>query len=366
MKLVYFLFISSTFLSPHACFSHDEDKPAKDTIQLVNEDTTITELQNTQSGIVQIVDDSNENSAIAHWIVDIVLVLIIIVLSGLLVYYYRSKKHIAAVNKLVEYQRKEIVAKNQQLTWLNEEINKQIQNVKERNKELEELNGLKDRLFSIIAHEFKSPLNSLKGTLSLIHSGILSGQEIDRISKELSKKINTTSIFLDNLLSWSKSQMNGITAKPTIIDIQKIVKEDINLLKPIAEGKGIQVKNNISEPLSAYADENMMYLVIRNLISNAIKFSLMKGVIEVFGEVDGENVLVKVKDSGIGMSRENLSSLFKLQPPITPGTANEKGTGLGLYISKSFLESNGGKIWAESKPEKGSTFFFTIPRDAGA
>lgn len=287
--------------------------------------------------------------------------IITILLAFLAVIYYRSNRLKKKANDLLRAQKVEIQEKNDVLSKLNDEITTQNEAIKKQKYELEELNSIKDKLFSIISHEFRSPLNSLKGTLALLKVGALSQDELNLISKELTDKINNTSIFLDNLLNWAKSQMHGIQAKPVEIDIKELADDNITLLQSMADKKKIKLQNNISDPTSAFVDPNMMNLILRNLISNAIKFSLWEGVIEIDIERNSHLNTISVKDSGIGMSKENTKMLFQVQTFTTRGTANERGTGLGLYISKNFIESNGGEIWVESDEGRGSTFKFTVP-----
>ena len=287
---------------------------------------------------------------------------VITMLAGILaVFFYRANENKRKANEQLRLQKEEIEEKNRRLELLYEEISKQNEEIKAQKKELEELNAIKDKLFSIISHEFRSPLNSLKGTLALLKAGALTDEEINKISSELTDKVNSTSIFLDNLLNWAKSQMQGVTPKPMEVDLKQITEENIQLLRSMADKKKVRIENKIEENCIIYFDPNMMNLILRNLISNAIKFSVRGGVIEIESEKDDKECIVSVKDNGIGISKENLDMLFKIQGFTTRGTANERGTGLGLYITKNFIESNGGKIWVESEENKGSKFSFTVP-----
>lgn len=307
-------------------------------------------------------ENETKEATIRMQYVFVIGIFIISILAGILaVIYYRGNETKKKANDQLKIQQVEIQKKNDVLSKLNDEINEQNNEIKEQKIELEELNDIKDKLFSIISHEFRSPLNSLKGTLSLMKVGALSDSELQMISRELTDKINNTSIFLDNLLNWAKSSMQGISARPENIELKEIAEENIQMLKSLADKKKIRLHNKISNNCQAYIDPNMMNLIFKNLISNAIKFSLKGGVIEVFSEKNSKLNTISVKDTGIGMSKENMKLLFHLQSFTTRGTANERGTGLGLYITKNFVESNGGKIWVESKEGTGSTFKFTVP-----
>ncbi len=283
----------------------------------------------------------------------------------LAVIYYRGNINKQRANELLTAQKMEIEQKNRTLSLLNDEINHQNIEISQQKLELEDLNNIKDKLFSIISHEFRSPLNSLKGTLALLKVGALNEQELNIISNELTDKINSTSIFLDNLLNWAKSQMQGISPKPINLDLKEIAEDNIDFLRSLAEKKKVRLECKIDPPLIARADSNMMHLVVRNLISNAIKFSMRGGHIQVMGEQKDDAILFSVKDNGIGMTKENQKLLFQIHSFTTRGTANERGTGLGLFISKNFVESNKGKIWVESEEGVGSTFFFSVPLATG-
>lgn len=293
-------------------------------------------------------------------------IVIITILSVILAFiYYRGNQTKLKANILLKEQKVEIEEKNAVLSNLNSEVTKQNEEIREQKRKLEELNGIKDKLFSIISHEFRSPLNSLKGTLALLKVGAIGKPELDLISKDLNDKINSSSIFLDNLLNWAKSQMHGIQVKPVVIDLHELVNENMQLLKSMADKKQLKIKNNTQDASKIYADANMLNLIFRNLISNAIKFSMHGGIIEIQSELDGDLICISIVDQGIGMTPENVRMLFQVQSFTTRGTANERGTGLGLYISKNFVESNGGHMWVQSEVGKGSVFNFTVPKYSG-
>ena len=347
----------------------NEHYKLKDSLLNIDKNKEIAEIQAKYENEIEeqenkLLKKENEaNTAIIKMQYIVVIgILIVTILAGVLaVIYYRANQTKKKANELLRAQKVTIEDKNKVLSQLNQEITNQNKEIKEQKKELEELNGIKDKLFSIISHEFRSPLNSLKGTLALLKVGALSEDELNLISKELTDKISNTSIFLDNLLNWAKSQMQGIQAKPADINLKEAADENIQLLKSMADKKRIHLENRITDECNAYVDHNMMNLIFRNLISNAIKFSLRGGAIIISAEKNGQYNTISVKDDGIGMPQENLKMLFQVQSFTTRGTANERGTGLGLYITRNFIESNGGKIWVESQEGTGSTFKFTIP-----
>jgi signal transduction histidine kinase len=357
---------------PEAYRFSNEYYTLKDSLLNIDKEKELAEIQARYESEIreqenQLLKKENEAHAATikiQYIVGIGIVIILILAGILAIIYYRANENEKKTNDLLRKQKNEIEEKNAALSKLNEEITVQNDAISQQKKELEELNAIKDKLFSIISHEFRSPLNSLKGTLALLKVGALSDEELNTISKELTDKINSTSIFLDNLLNWAKSQMQGINPKPAKLDLYEVAEENITLLRSMADKKKVRLENSIPEETEVFIDPNMLNLVFRNLISNAIKFSMRGGTIQVRSEPDNDLIRVSVKDSGIGMSQENVKMLFQVQSFTTRGTANERGTGLGLYISKNFIESNGGRIWTESEEGKGSTFNFTVRRAA--
>jgi signal transduction histidine kinase len=167
---------------------------------------------------------------------------------------------------------------------------------------------------------------------------------------------------LNNLLDWTLLQMDKLNLQASKIDLAKIVDENIELLRPVTN-KDIIIQNDVRKPTVGYGDSNTINLVIRNLITNAIKFTNDGGRVTVASQDKGNEWVISVHDNGIGIKPEVLNMLFdKTAPYTTRGTANEKGTGLGLILCKEFVEKNGGRIWVESKEGEGSTFYFTLPK----
>jgi signal transduction histidine kinase len=232
--------------------------------------------------------------------------------------------------------------------------------------QVNELNSIKDKLFSIIAHDLKSPLNSLEGALHLLQDEQLSPAELQFLMKGLGVKLNDAQNLLENLLNWAKSQMKGIEVKPENIPLAKVVQENIQLVLPTAEKKAIQIQNQVEGHIIIYADLEMTKAVIRNLLNNAIKFTDKGGAIQLFSQVDTPQVgwvQISVKDNGVGIHPEVLPKIFNLKTYYSErGTEQEKGTGLGLMLVKDFVERNQGQIWAESEKGKGSVFSFTLPK----
>lgn len=265
-----------------------------------------------------------------------------------------SNKDKNLANKKLIRQKEEIEKIIRELTILNENINQQ-------KNELQQSNQVKDKLLSIISHDFRSPLNSLEGILDLISQDKISSQEMQSISKELKVKVNSTTSLLDNMLNWAKSQMHGIKTNPAYFDIQELIDDTLNLLSTQAERKDIRIFNKVNQAQEVFADYEMTKLVVRNLLSNAIKFTTSGDKIIVKSNLDNGYLWVLVKDTGKGMTPEEQKKLFTHEAKSTLGTAYEKGTGLGLLLCKDFVERNGGSISVESEEGEGSTFVFSIP-----
>lgn len=231
-----------------------------------------------------------------------------------------------------------------------------------RSIELEQLNQVKDKFFSIISHDLRSPINALAGLLDLMDKGAIASEELPMAIKELRVRFNHTRTLLNNLLDWTLLQMDKINLQPAKISLKNLAAENIDLIRS-TQTKQVNFVNSIPTGAIAYADSNTINLVIRNLISNALKFTNEGGEIKLASEEKDSTWVISVSDNGVGIKPEVLDMLFdKINPYSTRGTANEKGTGLGLILCKEFVEKNNGKIWVESTEGQGSTFWFTLPK----
>lgn len=234
--------------------------------------------------------------------------------------------------------------------------------MEKRSKELEQLNEVKDKFFSIISHDLRSPINALAGLMDLLDKGAIASHELPAAIKELRIRFNHTRSLMNNLLDWTVLQMDKMNLQAGNVHLHKLVEENIELMGSI-QTKKIKMVNSVPASALGFADSNTINLVIRNLMTNAIKFTNDGGEIIVAGESKGNDWIISVRDNGIGMSADIQKKLFdKVNPYSTRGTANEKGTGLGLILCKEFVEKNGGRIWVESKENEGSTFWFTVPK----
>lgn len=238
--------------------------------------------------------------------------------------------------------------------------------LRESASKLSELNATKDKFFSIIAHDLKGPFNSLLGFSELLKDEIENGDfsEVSRLSSFIHETSNKNYDLLLNLLEWSRSQTGKIKFNPESLKLADLVDNIIELSNNQAEKKGIALNREIPGDLKIFADKYMLETILRNLVSNAIKFTPKKGEIIVRSIILDDVAKIMVSDSGIGIRSENIEKLFSIDSNIsTNGTDNEKGTGLGLILCKEFVSAHGGEIWAESEIGKGSTFYFTIPSD---
>ncbi|MES2807379.1 MAG: histidine kinase N-terminal 7TM domain-containing protein [Bacteroidota bacterium] len=229
---------------------------------------------------------------------------------------------------------------------------------------LKELNQLKDRLFSIISHDLRSPLLSLMDILSMANDGMVSDEEFRGFLPTLSKNIGYTSGLVENLLQWSKSQLEGTVLNSVHFDIKDNVAYIVNSFGQAAADKGISLQNKIVLPTMVYADMDMIQAVLRNLVSNAIKFCSNGDKIAISADVKRNTVTIWIADTGVGIPAENIDKLFGTNNFTTRGTTNEQGTGLGLLLCKDFVEKNGGTIGVESRQGEGSRFYFTLPLEA--
>jgi signal transduction histidine kinase len=262
-----------------------------------------------------------------------------------------------------------ILAKQRALHRKNLEINKQRQIISEKagllevqRAELAELNVLKTKLFSVIAHDLKSPMYALRNLFHSMHQKNMPANQVKAYVPEVLMDLNYTIGLMENLLQWSKTQMQSAMVRPEELDISKMINEVIQLMRLQAEAKQIYIENKNSAPVIAIADKDMVNVVLRNILSNAIKFTPQQGNIEIGVNELNSFIEVYVQDSGAGISREAMKKIQENNFYSTKGTASEAGTGLGLMLCKEFLAKNGGQMHIESEPGKGSIFSFTLPR----
>lgn len=246
---------------------------------------------------------------------------------------------------------------NQQLKASNETVQRQ-------NVQLQELNATKDKFFSIISHDLKGPLNSLSSFSGLLinHTDKLSKEDIQMLAKDLDKSLKNLFSLLENLLEWSRSQTGNIEFTPETFDLTSVLTENKALLEAQASTKKIEILQHYTATFPIKAHRHSITTVVRNLLSNAIKFTPEGGTITLNISSTPSEARVSIQDTGVGMSESVMEKLFRIDTKhSTKGTADEKGTGLGLILCKDFIEKNGGKIGVSSEISKGSTFYFTLP-----
>ena len=286
------------------------------------------------------------------------LLLLVLVLLFLIYYRYKEKQ---ATNKLLEKQKEEIAQINSELEALNEEVVVQMELTASQNTELEQLNRVKNKFFSIVSHDLRSPLANLKMLFSMYREGQLNETELSNLLSRIEDTIYMTGAFLDNLLEWSKSQLDGIQVKPSNFKINKIIKENLQMMDNSIRMKNLKIENTISDDLEIFADANMIHVVIRNLISNGIKFCNNGDSIFLAAEKSQEKVLFSIKDTGPGISENHLENIFSLEYTVSTGTSGEKGHHIGLILCKDMIEQNKGSIKVESKLGEGTTFYLELP-----
>ncbi len=243
----------------------------------------------------------------------------------------------------------------------NRRINLKLE---ESNEKLQLINNTKDKFFSIIAHDLRSPLGAILSFSNLIDIECSSSKEIEAVTEcnsYLNQSARNLNSLLENLLQWSKSQLGSINYQPTAFNLSEIIDENIEIQKLKAKEKSIKIVSHVEKNIVVHADINMINTVIRNLLSNAIKFSYQKSEINIFIEIEGNTLNLSVQDKGIGISQDKQKELFYIESnKSTLGTNNETGTGLGLILCKEFVETNGGVISIKSEENKGSIFTFSI------
>lgn len=283
-------------------------------------------------------------------------IILVLIILGLLLWRYREKKRI---NSLLEEEIK--VRKAQERKLIQSE------------RQLTEVNQTKDKFFSIISHDLKSPFGAIKGLVDLLQSGFdeMGDTEKKELIDEISRATNSTYMLLTNLLVWSQSQRNTIEFDPEKLNITSVCSDMVDFLIAAARKKNIVINCTILNDLYVFADRNMLTTIMRNLLSNAVKFTPHGGTVKIAGRKIspkyGTNetrkmVEISVSDTGLGIKNENLKKLFRIDEKFkTPGTNNELGTGLGLMICKEFVEKHGGTIRVESEEGVGSIFAFSLP-----
>ena len=278
-----------------------------------------------------------------------------------------ANKELAFQNGEKEKRSIELIIANKELAFQNREKEKRSIELITANKELEQLlqlNGDKDLFLSILAHDLRSPFHALLVLSELLKENIrlYDIDEIENLVNNINESTQNMYTLLEDLLKWTRAQSGKIPYEPQKLNFADICQEVIDNLKLNANIKNISINHNAENEINIFADIDMFKTVVRNLVSNAIKFTNNGGQIEIYAKKNHSNVTITISDNGIGIEPESLTKLFDIsQVQTTTGTAEEKGTGFGLILCKEFVEKHGGKIWAESVYGKGSKFKFNLP-----
>lgn len=241
-----------------------------------------------------------------------------------------------------------------------DKVTQQNSIIEEKNARLEYIDRERSRLFSIISHDLRSPLTSINGYLELLNSDDLNEEEKTQAQNELLNLSNYTSEMLNNLLRWSKNQLEGNQLYLQNINLAETLNNSVNVCRILCEKKGIGFTAAIPLHLSVYADKDHIDLVVRNLLSNSVKFTKPKGNIHIAAEEQNQQCIITISDDGTGIDETQKKLVFSSEIKPTFGTHNEKGIGLGLVMCKEFVEKQGGDIHFESEYGKGTTFFVSL------
>ncbi len=297
----------------------------------------------------KIIFQNDEIKQLNSWIIFLLSSLALIVISALIVFLRRAK--------ILKIQNLKLLELNNKITQQKDEMTQIVE-------KLNIANASKNKFFSIIAHDIRAPFHSILGLTDILQQdyNLLSDKEHVEMINMLSNSSNSIFKLLDNLLKWSQAQTGNIQFKPESTELKPLIENVVDLMQQNAKAKNIKLSFYYTEELCIEADKNMIDTVVRNLISNAIKFTNPKGNIDVILVRNAQKAKVVVKDNGVGLTEDELSKIFSIDEKIvSKGTAGEIGSGLGLLLCKEFVEKNNGVILAESEADKGSSFAFLIP-----
>lgn len=274
-------------------------------------------------------------------------------------------EQLLAQNSAMHQLNREVIDLQRDLIRKKQRLENTLSQLQEANEELTILNADKNRFIQILGHDLKSPFNTLLGFSDLLLENLHSYdmERIESLLQIINKTSHQTFRLLEELLLWSKAHADRIPFEPRDIVFRNVCQQVVESLMSNAEAKSISISmQEVDENLMIYADEQMLKTILRNLISNAIKFTDLNGEIKIRIDRDQAFTVVTVTDNGVGIAREQIDKLWDItQTHTTEGTASEKGTGLGLLLCKEFVEKHGGWIWVDSEPGKGSSFRFALP-----
>jgi ligand-binding sensor domain-containing protein/signal transduction histidine kinase len=283
---------------------------------------------------------------------------IILILLGSSSLFYKIRINTVKRQKL----EKDIAERTLEISQKTEELKIQKKQLEAQAENLAQVINTKDRIFAILGHDLRSPIDSLANLMKLVSQKSISLDVLQMYADKLKINVKQVHFTLTNLLFWANGQMQGLASKPQPLELYRQVETNFNLVQEVALEKRIVLVNLIQQNATVWADRDQVDMVLRNLINNAIKFTPPEGPLRVGGSLKSDCWELFVQDSGVGIAPENLSRIFSANRGYTtPGTDGEKGTGLGLAICHEMIAMNGGKIWLESEVGKGTTIFFTLP-----
>ncbi|MFB9842695.1 tetratricopeptide repeat-containing sensor histidine kinase [Mucilaginibacter ginsenosidivorans] len=313
-----------------------------------NLESTFQEKQRRIAEEHQRKDEQYQEKIQRQGLLSVIFFIIILGMIAVLIVYYKAKRKQQKINTILEDK--------------NHEVLKQQADLNNQTYKLNESNNLKDRLISVLAHDLRAPLSTLRGLFGLLEDESITHEQFLSMIPQALKKLEYTSDFLDTLLFWINSQMENFNSSTKSFTLKEIAAFEVQNYQEQAAEKGIKLLDSVPESMAVTADPNSIRIVIRNLITNAIKFSRKDDTIQVTAHRHEDNfILLSVKDTGVGMSEKQLNKLFRSKVDSGTGTNNESGTGMGLLFCKDLIEKCNGKIWVESVQGSGTEFFFTLP-----
>lgn len=294
-----------------------------------------------------------------------ILIIVLSIYTFIKVRTTKLKEQGQILERLVNERSNQLVEKAKELQIVNNKLTELNIHLRESEDSLKKLNASKDKFFSIIAHDLKSPFNSLLGFSKLLTENLsdYTREEISESIQSVNNSAKKVYNLLENLLTWSRIQIGGMSFYPENVDFKKLVEETIGLLEDVAKNKNITIIDLVKENTLVHIDKNMIETVLRNIIVNAIKFSNLGGEISVGAKEDNGMIDICIEDNGVGIDDEDITKLFRIDiNHTTEGTQNERGTGVGLILCKELVEKNNGQIWVESEPGIGSKFIFSVKK----
>jgi signal transduction histidine kinase len=303
------------------------------------------------------------------YLIQVALFLVLTPTMMLYVYYFRKSLKVSEELAQTEAARSELVRKqNEYLEKQVEErtaaLRMQMNIIQSQHEDLIAMNQAKDKIFSVLSHDLRGPLNNLQSAILGFHSKLFSPEESDTLLQKLETNFEQTNELLNNLLVWSKSQMKGISLEKDDFDLTESLTDLTKIFRETSKAKNITITNNSDEHLQVKAGREMIEMVVRNLLNNAIKFTPEGGVINIHAESKDDVAVVEISDSGVGMNDETVDTILnKGYVASTPGTNKEKGTGMGLMLVKEFIKLHHGTFEIISKQSRGTTIRFSIPKN---